>query len=89
MILAFIGGVVILITATHSDLGIAGYIVGGVMVLLGLCAMRYIDDEVKARHNRRKYWASGGPDRSRKYCPACGASVGQSDRYCRRCGRHI
>ena len=89
MILMFIGGLVILFTTVQSDLGIAGYIVGGILVLLGLCAMQYIDDEAKARYNRRKYWASGGPDRNRRYCPACGMVAGPSDRYCRRCGRHI
>ena len=89
MILTFLGGIIILITANHPDLGIAGYIVGGIMVLLGLCAMQYIDDEAKARYNRRKYWASGGPDRNRKYCPVCGMVACPSDRYCRRCGRRI
>ena len=89
MILAFLGGLVILFTIGQPDKGITGFIVGGILILLGICAMNYHTEEVKARVNRRKYWAAGGPDRNRRYCPECGRSVRQNDRYCGRCGRRF
>ena len=99
MIIAFIGGVIIVMTANVDGIGVAGYVVGGIFVLLGLLAMDWHKEDVKARTNRRRYlaygekpdWARNNGERTdyRKFCPDCGKPVGRSDRFCSNCGRAL
>ena len=59
MILALLGGAILAITAYTDGTGFAGYIVGGILVLIGVCTMSYHEEDVNARTNRRRYWAYG------------------------------
>lgn len=68
MILMFVGIIVGVIGFTKIDDSGYGILIAGVVIfLLGLCMSSVHSEEVKARTNRRRYWAYGEePDWKRR-----------------------
>lgn len=99
MILAFIGGVMILFAVFNESLNWIVLVIGIVLVILGLLAIAAGDENSRSRANRTRYWAYGEqPDWKnrvstrtdfRKHCPECGKPVGRSAKYCSHCGRAV
>lgn len=60
MILMFVGIIVAVIGFTKIDDSGYGILIAGIVIfLLGLCVSSVHIEEVKARTNRRRYWAYG------------------------------
>lgn len=57
MILAFIGGVLVVIGIGTGNVPVI--IVGAVLVVLGLLTIGAMDEHNRASNNRRRYWAYG------------------------------
>ena len=96
MLLAFIGGVMVMMSFPGDGVNWFVLILGAVFILLGILSMDLHHDEVKAWHNRQQYWAKGKePDwkternRNRRYCRHCGKLIETGDRFCGHCGNKL
>lgn len=67
MILALVGAIIVVIGINSESMSLGAIVIGAALILFGLALSNVFSESLKARGNRRRYWAYGdNPDWTRR-----------------------